>query len=76
MSINLNRYSRSTGRGAYEELHFRDLFIHLFHELYYEVDKLMLEHFLGVKIGDKEGYIIPLRQSIGLHQGSRAARVP
>jgi hypothetical protein len=39
---------------AYEELHLRDLLVDLFHELDNKVDQLMLQHLLGVEIGDQE----------------------
>lgn len=41
-------------RKTYEKLHLRNLLIHLFHELYDEINQLMLQHFLGMKIGYQE----------------------
>lgn len=35
---------------TYEKLHLRDLLVDLLHELYDEVDKLMLQHLLSVII--------------------------
>lgn len=43
---------------AYEELHLGNLLVHLLHELYHEIDQLMLEHLLRVPIGDEEGDVV------------------
>lgn len=50
-------------RKIYEELHFRNLFIHLLHKLYDEIHQLMLQHLLGMEVGNKERYVISLFQS-------------
>jgi hypothetical protein len=47
-------------RAAYEELHLRNLLINLFHELDDEVNKLVLEHLLGVEVCDEEGDVVSL----------------
>ena len=49
---------------SYEELHLRDLLVHLLHELDDEIHQLMLQHFLGVEVGDKEGDVIALVMSM------------
>lgn len=41
-------------RSTYEKLHLGYLFIHLFHELYYEINQLMLQHLLGMEIRYQE----------------------
>ena len=38
----------------YEELHFRDLLVDFLHELNDKVDELVLQHFLGVEVGNQE----------------------
>jgi len=45
---------------AYEKLHLRNLLVHLLHEVNDEVDQFVLEHFLGVEIGNKEGDVVAL----------------
>ena len=45
---------------TYKKLHFRYLFVNLFHELDYEVHQFMLQHLLSVSIGDQERYVITL----------------
>jgi hypothetical protein len=45
---------------TYEQLHLGDLLVNLFHELNYEVDKFVLEHLLGMKVGDKKGDVVAL----------------
>ena len=45
---------------TYEKLHLRDLLVDLLHELDYEVDQLVLEHLLGVEVGDEERDIVAL----------------
>ena len=35
-----------------EEFHFRDLLVNLFHELYYEIDQLVLQHLFCMRIRD------------------------
>lgn len=42
------------GQETYEELHLRNLLIHLLHELNNEIHQLMLQHLLGMEIGDQE----------------------
>lgn len=49
-----------TGSGVQEELHLRDLLVHILHELDNEVHQLVLQHLLGVEVGDEEGDIIAL----------------
>lgn len=51
---------------SYKELHFGDLLVDLFHELYYEVDKFVFQHLLGVRVCDEEGDIIALIGRLGL----------
>ena len=41
-------------KSTYEKLHLGYLFIHLLHELYDEIDQLMLQHFLRMKVGYQE----------------------
>ena len=36
------RFSNETCSGVQEQLHLRDLLVHLFHELYYEINELVL----------------------------------
>lgn len=43
-----------------EELHLRDLLVHILHELDDEVHQLVLQHLLGVEVGDEEGNVIAL----------------
>lgn len=45
-----------------EELHLRDLLVHLLHELYDKVDQFMLQHLLGVKVRDQEGDVVALHR--------------
>jgi hypothetical protein len=45
---------------AYEELHFGYFLVDFLHELNDEVDQLVLQHFLGVEIGDQKGDVISL----------------
>jgi hypothetical protein len=45
---------------AYEKFHFRNLLIHFFHKLDYEINQLVFQHRLRVEIGDEEGDIIAL----------------
>lgn len=52
------------GSMTYEKLHLRYLFIYLFHELYDEIDQLMLQHFLRMEVCDQERYIVSLREDI------------
>ena len=47
-------------RIAYEELHLGNLLVNLFHELDNEVDKLVLEHLLGVEVCNEERDVISL----------------
>jgi hypothetical protein len=51
MSVNLDI---SLEKGCYKKLHFRNLFIHLFHELNNKIDKLMLQHFFSMEVGDEK----------------------
>lgn len=45
---------------TYEELHLGNLLVYLFHELDDEVNKLVLEHLLGVEVCDEEGDVVSL----------------
>jgi hypothetical protein len=45
---------------THKELHLRDLLIHLLHELYYKVHQLVLQHLLGMVVGDQERDIVAL----------------
>jgi hypothetical protein len=47
-------------RAAYEELHLRNLLVDLFHELNDKVDKLVLQHLLGMEVCDEEGDVVSL----------------
>lgn len=61
--IQLPRVSDSPSipsRSTYEEFHFRDLLVHLFHELDDEIHQLMFQHSLCVEVGDEERDIVPL----------------
>jgi hypothetical protein len=54
------RRKRGSGLGAYEKLHLGDFLVHLLHKLNYKVNQLVLQHFLGVEVGDEEGYVVSL----------------
>lgn len=41
-------------RKTYEKLHLGYLFVNLFHELYDEINELMLQHLLRIEIGYQE----------------------
>jgi hypothetical protein len=43
-----------TCSGVQEKLHFRDLLVHVLHELDDKVHQLVLQHLLGVEVGDEE----------------------
>jgi len=43
-----------------EELHLRNLLVHVLHELNDEVHQLVLQHLLSVEVGNEEGNIIAL----------------
>ena len=45
---------------TYEEFHLGNLLVNLLHELDDKVDKLVLQHLLGVEIGDEEGDVVAL----------------
>jgi hypothetical protein len=47
-------------RAAYEELHLGNLLVDLFHELNNEIDKLVLQHLLGMEVCDEEGDVVSL----------------
>lgn len=49
-----------TSSGVQEELHLRDLLVHILHELNNEVHQLVLQHLLGVEVGDEERNVIAL----------------
>lgn len=44
--------------GVDAELEGADLLINVLHKLHHEVDEAVLEHGLGVKVGDEEAYIV------------------
>lgn len=44
----------------YEELHFRDLLVHLLHKLNDEINQLMLQHLLCMEVGNQERDVISL----------------
>ena len=48
---------------SHEKLHLRDLLVDLLHELYYKVNELVLQHLLGVEVGDEKGDVISLARS-------------
>jgi hypothetical protein len=52
-----------TCSGVQEKLHFRDLLVHVLHELDNEVHQLVLQHLLGVEVGDEERNVIALRNN-------------
>lgn len=79
--------SYETSSGVQEELHLGDLLVHVLHELNDEVHQLVLQHLLGVEIGDEERNVIALpndQQSItsiicavsrfNLHQSASSSR--
>ena len=45
---------------AYEKLHFGNLLVNLLHKLDDEVHQLMLQHLLGMEVGNQEGDIVAL----------------
>lgn len=45
---------------TYEELHLRNLLVNLLHKLNDEIDQLVLQHLLGVEVGDQEGNVVSL----------------
>jgi hypothetical protein len=52
------RLGHETGPRIQEQLHLGNLLVHLLHELDNEIDELMLQHLLGVEIGNEEANII------------------
>jgi hypothetical protein len=48
---------------AYEELHLRDLLVHLLHKLDNEIHQLVFQHLLGVKVCNQERNVITLSKS-------------
>ena len=46
--------SNETSSCVQEELHLRDLLVHILHELNDEVHQLVLQHLLSVEVGDEE----------------------
>lgn len=52
--------SYETSSSVQEELHLRDLLVHILHELNNEVHQLVLQHLLGVEVGDEERNVIAL----------------
>ena len=52
--------SNETSSCVQEELHLRDLLVHILHELNDEVHQLVLQHLLGVEVGDEERNVIAL----------------
>lgn len=45
---------------THEKFHFRNFLVHLLHKLDNEVDKLVLQHRLGMEVGNEEGDIVAL----------------
>ena len=60
MSPNSMRDSIRLMSRTYEEFHLGNLLVNLLHELDDKVDKLVLQHLLGVEIGDEEGDVVSL----------------
>ena len=52
--------SYETSSCVQEELHLRDLLVHILHELDDKVHQLVLQHLLGVEVGDEERNVIAL----------------
>ena len=52
--------SYETSSCVQEELHLRDLLVHVLHELNDEVHQLVLQHLLGMEVGDEERNVIAL----------------
>ena len=46
------RFGYKSCSSVQEELHFRDLLVHLFHELNDEIHQLVLQHFFCMRVGD------------------------
>jgi hypothetical protein len=47
---------------TYEKLHFRNLLVHLFHELDHEINKLVGKHFFRVEVRNEETDVISLHR--------------
>lgn len=45
---------------THEKLHFRNLLVNLFHEMYDEINQLVFQHGFGMKIGDQKRNIVTL----------------
>lgn len=54
------RFGDESCSGVQEELHLGNLLVYLFHELDDEVNKLVLEHLLGVEVCNEEGDVVSL----------------
>jgi len=52
--------SHETCSCVQEKLHLRNLLVHILHELNDEVHQLVLQHLLGVEVGDEERNVIAL----------------
>lgn len=49
------------GLPTYEELHLRNFLINLLHELYDEINQLVLKHLFRMEVGNQEGNVISLK---------------
>ena len=56
------RRSYDTGTSTHGQLHGGHLLVDLFHEVDDEVNELVLEHFLGVEVGDEERDVVTLSE--------------
>lgn len=68
--------SYETSSSVQEELHFRDLLVHVLHELNDEVHQLMLQHLLGVEVGDEERNVIALPKRSAINPFPSNAQCP
>ena len=59
--VALRDYSRPR---VQRQLHLGNLFVDVLHELNDEVDELVLQHGLGMKIGDQKGNVVALRHTL------------
>ena len=63
LQVGLSHNTRTSVNG---QLHVADLLVDICHELNDEVHKLVLEHALGVEVGDQETDVITLGKKISL----------
>jgi len=63
LQVGLGHNTRTSVNG---QLHVADLLVDICHELNDEVHKLVLEHALGVEVGDQETDVITLGKKISL----------